>query len=316
MRRAVLLVPALVLVASPVWGQAAPAGADTSREQARDAYDLGTAAYKRGDWARAAQAYARADELAPSDVALESALDSALLADDALLGSELADRATSRRNVSEAIAKLAASARAKFAHKTGLVRVACPPKGCQAEIDGKSAEIGSIRRALVGPHVAQFRRGSSAESLTFQVAADQTVDISPRTDLAAREEPPPSPRISEQPTPPPVAQRGGISPVWFVTGAAITVGLGVGAALSWSDALRKHERFDASGCDRTPKPGCAEASRDGIAAENRTTWLLGGAVAAGAVTAVLGLFLVRWRDAPAVAIGAGHDVVTVSWRTQ
>jgi hypothetical protein len=315
MRRAVLLVPALVLMASPVWGQSGPAGADASREQARDAYDLGTAAYKRGDYARAAQAYARADELAPSDVALESALDSALLADDAVLASELADRAA-RRSVSEAIGKLVASARAKFAHKTGLVRVACPAKGCQAEIDGKPAEIGAVRHVLVGQHVAQFHRGSSAESLTFQVAPDQTVDVSPRTDLAAHDGPPPSAPAPEQHQPAPAPSRGGISPVWFVTGAVVTAGLGVGAAVSWSDALRQHERFDASGCDRTPKPGCAEASREGIAAENRTSWLLGGAVAAGAVTAVLGLFLVRWKDATAVAIGAGHDVVTVSWRTQ
>ena len=60
---------------------------------AKLAYDEGTKAYGRGDFRGAAAAFARADALAPNDIALEAALDAAIKAHDPVLGRELLDRA-------------------------------------------------------------------------------------------------------------------------------------------------------------------------------------------------------------------------------
>src|SRR5437899_9446863 len=63
----------------------------TEQVRARAAYDRGAIAYRQGDFARAATEYAQADQLVPMIQVLEAALDSALLADDPLIGGQLHD---------------------------------------------------------------------------------------------------------------------------------------------------------------------------------------------------------------------------------
>src|SRR5262249_38333203 len=70
-------------------------------EAARAAYDRGKAAAEAKRWLEAANAFARADALAPNDVALASALKVAALADDPALALTLADRAEQRAGARE-----------------------------------------------------------------------------------------------------------------------------------------------------------------------------------------------------------------------
>lgn len=59
---------------------------------AKQAYDRGVSAFKRGDEKGAAQEFARADALEPTPVALQAALDAAIEADDLALASVLLER--------------------------------------------------------------------------------------------------------------------------------------------------------------------------------------------------------------------------------
>jgi hypothetical protein len=100
----------------------------------------------------------------------------------------------------------------------------------------------------------------------------------------------------------PVAARGGASPVWFFAALAAT---GASAGLSlWSgvDTLNRHSSFEAAGCIEGPASAtCSGLQNGGTSAETRTNVLLVTTAALAAGTAVLGLFVVRWRDSSAEA---------------
>src|SRR5262245_8780935 len=76
---------------------AEPAFANDSKVvEARRAYDRGAAAYNTRDWATAAVQFARADELAPNEVVLQSAIFAADNANDPIFAMTLVDRGRSR----------------------------------------------------------------------------------------------------------------------------------------------------------------------------------------------------------------------------
>src|SRR4029079_5886075 len=107
-----------------------------------EAYDRGTAAHRRGDFAAAATEFALADEIAPSSVALQAALDAAIKADDAALGSDLLER-SQRAPVAGALAARVKAASAAFAHRAGRLRAVCAEAPqCLATVDGKPLTIG------------------------------------------------------------------------------------------------------------------------------------------------------------------------------
>src|SRR5438105_8056926 len=119
---------------------ASTARAATPEElRAREAYDRGTAAYDRGDYATAARELAAADALAPNPVALQAALDAALRADDPVVGMVLLERST-RFTPDGALAEMIRTARARFAHRTAFVHVACGSAPCVCSIDGATVD--------------------------------------------------------------------------------------------------------------------------------------------------------------------------------
>ncbi len=73
-----------------------PAIAHAGDERAREAYDRGVRAHAAGREQEAALAFAEADAIDPSPAALEAALEASMRADDAVLGTELLDRAAGR----------------------------------------------------------------------------------------------------------------------------------------------------------------------------------------------------------------------------
>ena len=137
----VLLCLSLSLAASELLAQQPDAGA---------VYDQAAAAFERKDYRAAARGFAEADAIAPNPVALDSALKAVLLADDPVLGMELATRAESRK----ASLALAKDARAKFAGRTGELTIRCPDDpNCDVEIDRKPVRPGQRSWVLAGTRV-------------------------------------------------------------------------------------------------------------------------------------------------------------------
>jgi len=266
--RAFLAMIALVATASLV-SQAS--GAPSATELAKEAYDRGTAAYEAKDYRLAAREFAHADELAPNPVALQAALDAAVLADDPLLGMELVDRA-GRDSGTTALVAAADAARVRFAERVGNVSVRCVPARCTATIDGTPILATATRRVLVGSHevaVSFDDRASIRRSVmvhgksTSEVVADRTPSA-------------------------------GLAPSWFfvgVAGTALFSGLTIASAI---DTSRIHDRFGNANCGVVSTAECSELSTKGASAQNRTNVLLGVSAALGIGTALTGIFFTRW----------------------
>jgi hypothetical protein len=272
----------------------------TNQARARDAYDRGSIAYRRGDYARAAAEFAQADALAPDPVALRAALDAATLADDAVLGTELLERAR-RAPGDKTLADVVATARARFAHRTGRIVVRCPESAsaagagptaaapCLATLDGTVLEPSKERVVAVGVHTVTVQSDGAAEQRIVQVGPDQSVEISPSVPREAAPAPPPSPA-------PAPSSSGGISPAWFAAAAGATAVLGGLTVWSGLDTSNRHSSFANTGCSAANPPAeCGSLRSDGLSAEHRTNVLLAGTAALAVGTAALGLFFVRWN---------------------
>lgn len=104
---------ALNAVALAVVLLASHAHAD-ARSDARAEYERGKRAHAQRDYAEAARAFARADEIVPSPVSLQAALEEAVRAEDAELSRALCDRAEQRSETTPALSRAVAEARARF----------------------------------------------------------------------------------------------------------------------------------------------------------------------------------------------------------
>jgi hypothetical protein len=270
---------------------------DDAEARARDAYDRGSFAYKAGDFERAATEFTAADRLAPSPVTLRAALDAAMLADDAVLGAELLDRAgrvlpeaqVRGPTASEAeLATVASTARARFAHRTGRIVVRCSGAApCLATVDGVPVEPSRARIVAVGVHTVTLQAAGRAEPRLVDVPSDQVVEVAAAAPALA---------VSLRPAPDP----GGLSPAWFIA-AGITTGVALGLSIgSGVDTLNQHANFDDAGCVAKDGASCSSLKSSGIAAQTRTNVLLVATGALAVTTVTLGLFATRWH-APATA---------------
>jgi hypothetical protein len=317
---------------------AAAAHAD---ETAKSAYEEGLRAHKAGDFAGAAAAFARADAIAPNDVALKAALDAAVRADDPVLGGELIDRAQGRSLGSAAQASLAA-ATAKLAHRSGFLVVDCIG-GCTATVDGKDVGLRHPLRTTLGQHVvvAHFP-GARDVTVNAAVNADETSSL--HFGPPAPPEPPPTappptapptappptappptapPPTAPPPTAPPplaapvapapaAAEARGLPPFVFFIGLGVTGALGLGAVLSGVTTKGLHDDFVAADCGARANTGCATLSDDGSSAQLRTNVLGAVTGVVGVASLVVGIFFTRWRAAPArIAPGPGAAGVSV-----
>jgi hypothetical protein len=288
----------------------ARADEDDPRERARQAYDRGTAAHRRGDFAEAATDFARADELAPSPVALRAALDEAVHADDPALGMELIER-SSRASAEGDLAASIAAARLKFHGRAGRVYVHCPEgSSCLATVDAQPVLVGKPVWVRAGQHTVVVQVGESPQSRLVEVRPDGTTDVTPvpttpalvPTTPAAKAPGPTGPSAVPASEPPPSAPRparaaaSGLSPVWFWVGVGATAVLGGATAVSAVDTSSKHDTFANDGCARGGAAGCGSLSSDGMAAQTRTNVLLGVAGAVALVTVIVGAAFTRWSD--------------------
>lgn len=311
----VLLAAAACSVGADAWGDAAT--------EAHEAYDRGTRAYRKGDYATAAREYAAADALSSNPVALQAALDAAVLADDPVLGVELIDRAKGAPRTN-ALALSILTAQRKFARRTGRIHVACGGAStCIASIDGAAVDPARPIVVRVGAHTVIVDSGGTATTRDVTVGPDEVIDVAPAAAAGAGPAPAaasapasatgtataPAPAAASAPAVPASMEEGGrgISPLWFYVGLGATGLAGAATIVSGVDTANQHSNF-VSHCGA--EPDCRTLASNGQSAQTRTNVLLGVTAGLAAVTAVT-VFLVRWHD---TRVGVSPVGVTATGR--
>lgn len=240
----------------------------SAQESAAELYDRGAAAYDAGDYDRALHALRDADALAANDVTLQLALRAALRSTQPVTALDTVERAERRGAGSLTLRQ---RIRQKFAQQVGRLQVMCDR--CQPRIDGAPAMPRVARFVSVGTHSVTATVQGRVRTYSIHVRSGASAEL----------------RIDEAP----VARRvtlmsrdGGVSPLWFWVGVAVTAGVATGATWSAFDTRERHQQFE-----QEPTASTAQAGKD---SQRRTNLLaLGTAVAAGA-TAALGLVVVEW----------------------
>jgi hypothetical protein len=278
MRRPGWRAPPFALAAAAILGLlAASALGATEAEQARAraAYDAAIEAAGRHDYARAAELFAEADSIVPNDVALRSALDAAVLADDPVLGMRLVERADARPG-SSALDAAARKAEEKLGERTGRLLVQCPAASCSATIDGSPATIGKPTVVALGGHTVIIEQGSAVSRQRVEVASGATLAVAPRTATELRG------GGAEQSD----GGAQGWSPAWFWAGLGATAVLGGVTIWSGVDTLARHADYLETG----------QGADAGRTAQTRTNVLLFTTIGLGLVTSAIGIFAVGWSS--------------------
>lgn len=280
------LAVACALVTSGLYARAG----EDERARARTAYEAATRAATQGDYASAARLFAAADDLVPSDAALESALKAAMLAGEAVLGMRLVERASGRTE-SATLAPVAAEARARFAARVGTLVVDCGGVACTAALDGEALVPGAPKLCEVGAHAVSIRHRDHADDRTIAIEPGATLRI-------VYAPPPPAPPIAAPPPrlprPDAAAPRaGGLSPVWFWMGAGVTALTGGAAIASAVDTRARHDDYLATGA----------GAGDGRSAQARTNVLFFATLGLAALTTSLAVFAIDWSSGRSRAAG-------------
>jgi hypothetical protein len=271
-------------------------------ETAGTLYDRGVEAQQRGDYARAAKLFARADELVPDPTALQAAIGAAVLADDPALAMELVHRAR-RGSMPAGLRSAARAAEAKFAGRAGVVRVRCDQ--CTVKIDGKPVAANEDQWVLAGSHRVDVTTGGSRDRRDVDVPGGGRVEVTGAeatvTETEAVEDftPRARTRAAEEP--------GGIAPGWFWASLGLTGVMGAFAVGSGVDTLSKHSDFQAKRYG--PREEAERIKADGEAAESRTAVLIGVTSALAIGTVALGVFAVRWNGGKTATVSGSPAVV-------
>ena len=304
---AVVAVALAVPVRTPI-ARAQGATPAAASEEARAAYDRGTAAHARGDYRAAANELARADALAPNPVALRAALDEALLADDAELGMHLVERARVRARGDATLAPSVRDATQRFAGRTGRIRIDCGGRACHASVDARPVDVAAAAIVLVGPHRIAIDLDGVVTAKDVLVAADREVDV-----VLPPPAPPPAPPAVAATPPAPLEGSKGIAKGWFVTALGFTAVAGGLAIASAADTAGEHSSFVARGCPSGGDPGCSTLASDGRYVQERTN-ILATVAGAFALTTITVAFFVDWRARPS-ASGPKTAALVVGDRT-
>lgn len=289
-----------------------------NRRAAAEAYDNGTARYLQRDFAAAANWFETADRLAPSPVALQSAIRAHREAggiEHLARAATLALRLQSRYP-NDARAQQFAR-RTLEALQSQLMRVTVQCGSCEIEVD---SVLQSAPEFFVTPGRHTLRAhwpGGRTRERTIEASegATQTVTFEePPAAVAAPVSSPPatetSPTTSSPVTsvtsagpapardvPPP---RAGLSPVFFISGTAATLLFGALTVASWLDALEGGRQL----IDEAARTHMRNLEREQSvhAAEDRTTALLITTGVVGTASLITGVFFTRWGDSRRTAV--------------
>ncbi|HEX6240434.1 MAG TPA: hypothetical protein VFZ61_06055 [Polyangiales bacterium] len=209
--------------ASQVGPDAAPSSSSGSRAlgqaDAAAQFDAAVAAYKSGEFTRAAELFLVADGLAPSVTALSNALAAARRARVPLLMARAGQRGLTRSGLSDADRRSARSMLDQVEPQLARLELRCAAAPCSPSLDGVEVAQG-VHYAEPGPHRARAAEGAevSAECAAGQLcmltlpapppvsapAASEVASASVETEATA----------PAQPAPPPVAPSADSSPRW------------------------------------------------------------------------------------------------------
>jgi hypothetical protein len=311
-KRASSLLLAFALLSGSLAG-ARTAAAQNEKALAKEAYDRGTKAHERGDFRAAAEEFARADSLAPSPIALQAALDSAVDADDPVLGAELLQR-SKRAPATGPLAASIDTATRKLGGRAGRVKVACPSGArCTATIDGAAFDSAKGIWMRPGPHtVSVVVDGGPPDTRSIDVRAAQEHEVTPvrggsaAAPVAATPAPAtPAPATAPAPiTPAPTANHAGekaesksekpLSPTVFLIGAGVTVVLAGASTYFGLAAGSRHDEFAERGCDKASNAACVDLKDRGESSQTLANVGFAATAAVGITTVVLGAFFTEW----------------------
>jgi hypothetical protein len=246
---------------------------------------------------------------------------SALHGTDAALGMNLVERAESRA-VDGSLAELARRLRRRFASEAARIRFVVPAGDrYRATVDGVEVDAARPRWVPPGKHSVSLRTEADvASEREVTLVAGATVDVTApdpdgvATALSPSISPSTTPRSAEPARGVPLGEAlaptrsGGISPVFFWSGVAIS-GITAGAATALTVvAVNRHDQFVADPSATTAQNGESSQTRAQIA------WAAAGTFTAA--TVVLGLFTNFRGSDPShgVTITAGASAVAVSGR--
>ncbi|MCH9685216.1 MAG: hypothetical protein K0V04_27520 [Deltaproteobacteria bacterium] len=292
---------AMMLSASTVLAQ--PSEEDIGA--AAEAFSHGQRAELAHDYARAAEFYELADDLAPRPEPLRSAAKNRLAAGEQATAATRALELQRRYPDSDASRRLAAAILDETAASLTRVRARCD-RPCVLSADGQAI---ADERAL--SHVFFLDPGEHAVVASFEPGQQHTLPVegtagadaelrfvAPVTTSADSEVVPGevAPDDGRPAKPPPTGVRR-LSPVYFAIGAVVTAGLG--GATIWSG-------LDVLDQDRIYNDEPTKARYDqGRSAERRTNLLIGFTAAAGVATGVVAAFT-YWKGAKSRRRAAGH----------
>lgn len=269
------------------------------RQRAAASFDDGVARFGRAEFEAAARAFLEADRLAPSERAIVNAITAARRAGDHLLVAQAAERAIARGDALVPAREALAEATTRLAR----LELTCDTAPCVLSIDGAVAGA-SVEYTLPGTHHVEAVGSEGAradERLSCIAGATYRVALHPtKAGPVAPTSPPPVPVLT--PTAP-IADSPGVPRAVFFVGVGATALL-VGLT-TWSG-------LDALAAKRALPSEPEQAQNDAVLGRaRRTDVLLGGAALAGAGTAVLGLWFVKWSGSVAAGVApvAGGSVL-------
>ena len=278
-----------------------PASAPSAEDKkaASDLFHEGDAAFKLGDYRRAAEAYETAYRRAPHHAPLWNAARAwdraGEIARAATLYAkylrEAPAKAPDRNSATAALAKIAPKlARLDIHADAGLTGVVVDARAVEADAAGDATSAQTYTVYVVpGAHVVEARSGDQAVRQAPKVEAGDVVGVALAMPTAKKDDAPPPP------PPPPSPSPQGWSPAVVAFGGALTAITGGLAIWSGIDTLQQKDQFDKSPTQDNLDSGHAK--------QTRTNVLLGVSVVSGLLTVGAAIFLVDWHSSGAPSRG-------------
>lgn len=284
-----------------------PPSEDGARALAKASYERGVLAHKQGDFLVAARAFADADALAPSPVALKAALDAAIDADAPALGMELVERVQALGKAPPPLATSAANARRKFAHRAGRVRVSCAAsQDCSATLDGEPLAVGRASWVTTGEREIELVVDGRPRRERVVVRPKGVAEVAPRTeaegDVGAATE---AAASLEPAAPESTDGRRRLPPIVFYAGVGATAAMAGLTTFLALQTKQTHDEFESLGCARTALSDCATLKDDGEARQTATNVSLAFTGVFAVATAVVGAGFTRWNGPLVGALPGG-----------
>jgi hypothetical protein len=273
---------------------------------AAKAFSQAQQAMLANDYARAAEMYELADELAPSAPALRNAARARLAAGHQAMAATLAAQILQRYSNDKESRSVAEAILNELAPKLTQLEIACS-EPCTLSLDGKAA---SSTRPHVA-HVLYAQPGARTIAATFDGDREAKAQITAMAGASKRVEltapprpapvvtPPPAPvaaapvTAAPRPTPPPASH--GIGRKWCIVAAAATVGFGAAATLRGLSTLGTRDEIEAA--TARGDTALAESLYDKGRGQQLQTNILLGVTAAAGVSAIVLAVVADWHPA-------------------